>query len=371
MAIDWRGRTIAEAWTSGRNHFNLIRLVAAWMVIYGHAWAITRAPGGDAFTVLTQFKFAGGIAVDMFFVISGFLIAASLQRNNVRGFLASRALRILPALAVCVGLSVFVLGPLLTTSPDYWESKTTWQYFLYNASLHRAEFFLPGVFENLPRTAINGSLWTLPIEAQLYLALLIAGLLGFIDAKRYALPWLLLVAGSAIVVLAGVQIPEARVNELWCLLFFTSGTGFWLYRERIRLSWVVVVVLLALGWATRGTQWFGGVYFGLIVYGTLYIAFLRTGPPATHHDLSYGLYLYGWPVAQLVQLYSPGTPWHNTLWATLFALALAGMSWFLIERPALQMKRRFGTKTPVASPAAASEELNPASASPVSPSDRA
>ena len=90
MAIDWRGRTIAEAWTSGRNHFNLIRLVAAWMVIYGHAWAITRAAGGDAFTVLTQFKFAGGIAVDMFFVISGFLIAASLQRNNVRGFLASR-----------------------------------------------------------------------------------------------------------------------------------------------------------------------------------------------------------------------------------------------------------------------------------------
>jgi len=119
--------------------------------------------------------------VDMFFVISGFLIAASLQRNSVQGYLASRALRILPALIVCVGLSTFVLGPLLTTSADYWRNPQTWQYFTHNATLHRAEFFLPGVFEQLPRTAINGSLWTLPIEAQLYIALLIAGLLGMID----------------------------------------------------------------------------------------------------------------------------------------------------------------------------------------------
>ena len=80
-------------------------------MIYGHAWAITGTPGGDLLARATQVKFAGAIAVDMFFVISGFLIAASLQRNTVRGYLASRALRILPALVVCVALTVFVLGP--------------------------------------------------------------------------------------------------------------------------------------------------------------------------------------------------------------------------------------------------------------------
>jgi peptidoglycan/LPS O-acetylase OafA/YrhL len=355
VAFDLRGPTIDQAWSSGRNHFNLIRLIAAWMVIYGHAWAITAAPGGDWFTVLTQFKFAGGIAVDMFFVISGFLIAASLQRNDVRGFLASRALRILPALAVCVGLSTFVLGPLLTTSPDYWRLPQTWQYFVYNATLHRAEFFLPGVFETLPRSAINGSLWTLPIEAQLYVALLIAGLLGFVNARRYAVPWLLLLAAVGVAILAGVDIPEARRNELWCLLFFVSGTGMWLYRDRIRLSWVAILALLVCAYFTRGHgNAFGAVYFVLVCYGTLWLAFTPPAVPRlAHHDVSYGLYLYGWPVAQLVQMYSPGSPLHNTLWASVFAFACAALSWFLIERPALRMKRRFGTRTPAASPATA------------------
>jgi len=350
-------RTIAHAWAEGRNHFNLIRLVAAWMVIYGHAWAITGAPGGDLVAQYTQYKFAGGVAVDMFFVISGFLIAASLQRNSVQGYLASRALRILPALIVCVGLSTFVLGPLLTTSADYWRNPQTWQYFTHNATLHRAEFFLPGVFEQLPRTAINGSLWTLPIEAQLYIALLIAGLLGMIDARRYLLPWLLLVVGVAGLAWwgqhAGMPLPEARVNELWCALFFITGTALWVYRDRVRLSGWVVLALLVVAVLTRGTLYFAAPYFLLVCYGTLWLAFLRRGPRLAHHDLSYGLYLYGWPAAQLVQLYSPGPPLHNVAWASALAFALAALSWFCIERPALRWKRRFGTRTPLASPAAA------------------
>ncbi len=96
--------------------------------------------------VLTGFRFAGAIAVDMFFVVSGFLIAASLQRNSARGYLVSRGLRILPALIACVVLTTFVLGPLLTTAASYWSQPTTWNYFLVNASLLASRFQLPGVF---------------------------------------------------------------------------------------------------------------------------------------------------------------------------------------------------------------------------------
>ena len=346
-------RTIADAWNSGRNHFNILRLVAAWLVIYGHAWPITGSPGGDLIGKFTTIKFAGAVAVDVFFVVSGFLIAASLQRNSVRGYLASRALRIVPALVVCVALTVFVLGPLLTTSPDYWRAPETWRYLWSNATLWRAEFFLPGVFSTLPQTAANGSLWTLPIEARLYILLLIASLLGALSTKRYLVPWLLALFGAAVFAWWRAPLPDWVENDIWCAAFFITGTALWLYREHVRLSWVPVAVLFVLAALTRGTTWFVAPYFLLVCYGTLWIAFSKAPARMAHHDLSYGLYLYGWPVAQVVQTFSPGGPWHNVLWTTAIGLALAAMSWFLVERPALRMKRRFGTRTPQASPAKA------------------
>ena len=97
--------SIAGAWAGQRNNFNLMRLVAAWMVIYGHAHAVTGIAGNDGIAWLTQLRGAGAVAVDMFFVISGFLIAASLERNSVRGYLVSRGLRILPALVVLTRLN--------------------------------------------------------------------------------------------------------------------------------------------------------------------------------------------------------------------------------------------------------------------------
>ena len=166
--------TIAVAWAGQRNNFNLMRLVAAWLVIYGHAHALTGIAGNDGIAWLTQLRGAGAVAVDMFFVVSGFLIAASLERNTMRGYLVSRGLRILPGLLVCVALTTFVLGPLLTTAADYWRQPMTWNYFLVNASLLLSRFQLPGVFETHPLDVVNGSLWTLPNEAKLYLLLLFA-----------------------------------------------------------------------------------------------------------------------------------------------------------------------------------------------------
>lgn len=344
-----RAPTIAAAWSGGRNNFNLIRLLAAWLVIYGHAWAITASSGGDLVAWLTQFKFAGGVAVDVFFVVSGFLIAASLGRNDARGYLVSRALRILPALAVCVALCVFVLGPLLTASPGYWRQADTWRYLWTNASLWTNAYFLPGVFETLPNHAVNGSLWTLPIEARLYLALLAASLAGALAPRRYTPLW-------AVALLAGYAyaawrhpLPDALMNYTWCTAFFITGAMFWVNRERIALNGWWALALLALAAIARGTPWFHLPYFALLCYGTLWLALVPRLPRIRHTDLSYGLYLYGWPAAQLVQLQSPGGALHNAAWATLLALPLAAGSWFLVERPALRLKRRFVARAPAAS----------------------
>jgi peptidoglycan/LPS O-acetylase OafA/YrhL len=351
MPLEWRrAPTLAQAWDSGRNNFNLMRLVAAWLVIYGHAWAITGTPGGDLFAKVLRIKFAGAFAVDVFFVISGFLIAASVQRSSVRAYLASRALRIVPALVVCTVLLALVIGPLLSTAPHYLSSPEPWRYVWINSTLWKSEFWLPGVFKQLPDPAVNGSLWTLPIEAKLYLALLVAGLAGLLAPRRYTLLWMLAI-GALYAFIALSHPPAYLRNYAWCTAFFITGTALWVNRTRIPLAWPLLLALLAACAAARGTPWFRVPYFFTLAYGTMFVAFLPALPRIRHHDLSYGLYLYGWPAAQLVQSYSPGTPMHNVLLATPLGLSLAAGSWFLVERPALALKRRFALRTPAAAPA--------------------
>lgn len=110
------------------------------MVIYSHAWPITGTDGRDLVGWLAGTKSAGELAVDTFFLVSGFLVAASLERHSARAFLVARALRIFPALLVAVLLTTLVLGPLVTTDPHYLGASVTWSYLWRNASLWRAEF---------------------------------------------------------------------------------------------------------------------------------------------------------------------------------------------------------------------------------------
>lgn len=333
-------RRIGDAWQTGINQFHLIRLAAAWLVIYSHAWPITGTPGSDVVGQLTHVRTAGALAVDVFFLISGFLVAASLSRHSVRDFLVARALRIYPALAVCVALTVLVLGPLLTTSAGYWHAPETWRYLFSNLTLWRAEFWLPGVFEALPRTAVNGSLWTLPIEGRLYLALLVAGALGMLAPRRYLPAWALALGGAAAYAWRAAPLPEHIVYLIWVTSFFITGTLAWVLRDRIALNGKWVLALLAVAALTRGGTAFIPAYFALVAYGTFWLAFRGQRPIIRHTDLSYGLYLYGWPAQQLAFLVGATGVAANTALASGAALALAAASWWLIEKPALALKGR-------------------------------
>jgi peptidoglycan/LPS O-acetylase OafA/YrhL len=332
--------TVATCISVGRNNFNLMRLVAAWLVIYSHSWAITGSAGSDVIGTLTLVKSGGALAVEVFFLISGFLVAASFQRNSLRDFLLARAMRIYPALIVCVLLSVCVLGFSLSNAPDYWSDGKTWRYFWANASLWRAEFWLPGVFDALPRTAVNGSLWTLPIEARLYVALMIAGLAGMLAPWRYLAAWLLAIVGAGVFAYQYAPLPEHLAYLIWVTVFFITGTLFWVFRQKIVLSIFPLLALLAAFVAVRGTTFFALVYVPLLAYGTFYIALIPRLPVIAKTDLSYGLYLYGWPMQQLALLVGAGTVFTNTVVGTIFALTCAALSWILVEHPALRCKQR-------------------------------
>lgn len=159
------------------NRLDFIRFVAALMVIYVHSF-----PLGQGENVLTPEPFqvllnldAGTIGVGIFFIISGFLVTASMERSrSTSTYLKARLLRIYPGLLGVVLLSMFLLGPLMTrlSLSSYFTHPDTWGY-LRVLALVKTSYFLPGVFEtNVFPYAVNGSLWTLFFETAFYLFVL-------------------------------------------------------------------------------------------------------------------------------------------------------------------------------------------------------
>ena len=114
LLLERNTSTLADYDGSRHNNFTILRIVLAWSVLYGHSFVVQKTEGiRDPLAALFQGSaWIGEIAVNGFFSISGFLVAASFVRRGVVDYLLSRALRIFPALIVCVFISVFVLGPL-------------------------------------------------------------------------------------------------------------------------------------------------------------------------------------------------------------------------------------------------------------------
>ena len=160
------------------NNFDLLRFVAATLVLVDHSAVLTGRPGHPG---LFAYETLGGFAVAVFFIISGFLVAASWERAPRLGaFALKRALRIIPAYAAVVAFAALVLGPIVTElAPGaYFRNPLTWAYFR-NLTFVELYYSLPGVFTRNPfPNAVNGSIWTLPIEVTMYIALAALGWIG-------------------------------------------------------------------------------------------------------------------------------------------------------------------------------------------------
>ncbi len=175
--------------SKNNNNFDFLRLTAACLVLIGHAPLIL----GQKFYSWDPFKILFGhnmhaFGVVVFFVISGFLVASSWERrHSAFSYFKARILRIFPGLIVAVLICVFILGLLLTNRPtgEYLSSVQTYQY-LFNMTLLRISYNLPGVFEYNPiASSINGSLWSLPYEFCCYIVLACFAGLAKIKAGKY------------------------------------------------------------------------------------------------------------------------------------------------------------------------------------------
>ncbi|PIB95801.1 acyltransferase [Caulobacter sp. X] len=323
--------------------YDYLRLAAAILVIAHHARVLDGRPplmlGGGADL--------GALGVGIFFVISGYLVAGSLARAPSLGvFVAKRALRIFPGLAIALLFTAFVLGPLVSTVGlgDYLRDQAPYGYVLRNLSLYAVTYDLPGVFLAAPMAGVvNGSLWTLRLEFTAYLAL--AALGAARQATTRPLASLAIIAAGVTIGLhvAGLDARGDffRIVYLASLngFLFLAGAGFWTSRAAPPVWLAIVTIPLLLT-----PLWFLALPALVVRLGALPLP----RPPV---DLSYGLYIYSFPLQQM--LAERGAL--NLLSSLALALPCAALSWLLVEKPALRLKTRLTPPTPrtVLSPAAA------------------
>ena len=237
------------------NNITALRLAAATLVVLSHSYRLAAGTADPLMTWTAKATF-GSVGVWIFFLLSGFLISASLDRGHgVWAYAEARVLRIVPALALVLIAAAFVLGPLVTTQPlwTYFSGPEVWQYVWRNL-LFDTQYLLPGVFEDNPYPAtVNGSLWTLRIEVYMYIIL---GALYWlrIGSQRdrfntlmvLVLP-LLLVAPLANSLSAAGWDRSAQL----AVVCFALGALFYHNRDRIPLSLLILLGLIPLCWLAR------------------------------------------------------------------------------------------------------------------------
>jgi peptidoglycan/LPS O-acetylase OafA/YrhL len=325
------------------NNLTALRWLAASMVLYGHSFVFLGLPE----PVFMGWAPMGTVGVYIFFAISGYLVTQSWESDPdpVR-FLQRRALRIFPGLIVCITLSVFVLGPLLTTLPlrTYFLNEHTWGYFT-NVPLY-ITYYLPGVFETgKAPNAVNGSLWSLPAEFFMYLTLLAVGMLripkfgwAVVAGGLMLLSRLWASHATEMLVMYRTDVRQVVI----CGVFFWVGAVFFKYRlSRLFSTTSVMCVVMIWLSLTRWPDLF--ISAGCIMLPFLMLAFgLANGrllSRLTAYDYSYGIYIYAFPIQQTVAKFWPTMPLALYLITTLSAtIALAALSWHWIEKPALRLK---------------------------------
>ena len=345
---------IADRADSRHNNFDVLRLIAASMVLVSHCFPLTGRP--EPFASVAG-QTLGELGVSIFFAISGFLIAKSwLADPSPFRFAVKRALRLLPALIVAVLLTALVVGPLVSTlSPGgYFSSSGVYRYVAENSVLDTINGRLPGVFvHNAYPAAVNGSLWTLPVEAVAYVAAAVFGVAGVLGRRPF---WALLsfigllLLSTPLINVGSLHFSGAANGNLSLVLYlgglFNAGLLLYLLRERIPLRWGIAAVLTAVWIVSFNTEWTRAATMVSIPYLALMFAYrtprwlsLLTRPG----DLSYGIYVYSYP-AQQVAAYLWGPRLSPGLMLVLVAppvYLLAFLSWRLVEAPALRLKRRF------------------------------
>jgi peptidoglycan/LPS O-acetylase OafA/YrhL len=344
-------RTLGSAYDPARNNFDFLRVVLAGMVLWSHSYSLAGIP--DPLRRLTGELEGGRLGVEGFFVVSGFLVTQSRERSSsVATFAAKRALRVFPALVAALVFSAFVIAPMASTRApaDYFAWGRPWLVFA-GVFLHRY-LTIPGTFShNAFPDHVNASLWTLRYELGCYV---LVALLGALTLRLRAPATAAVLALCCALAFTGPEkgwFGDARYWLPHLGAYFTAGMLLYQLRARVPytgLAMGLAAAAIAAGLAAGRTEAVLPVFGSYLLLVAACTPRLPLAGFGRRGDVSYGLYVYAYPIQQLVLHLAGGRldP-RIVLGMSLPAtLAIAALSWRFVEAPALAWKPRSPSPAP-------------------------
>jgi peptidoglycan/LPS O-acetylase OafA/YrhL len=323
--------------------FDALRISLSILILCVHSASITGFPE-DPMTGPTRYVTAA--LVPAFFALSGFLVIASaIRSDSLATFITFRGLRILPALVTEVVVTALLIGPIVTSIQlsDYFSNPEFFAYF--QNLIGNIHYHLPGVFRNNPMTPVNASLWTIRPEIVCYIVLALI-ILTKLKSNITFYVCLTLALFVAIVSLSVAQSTgTAGMNfaaQAKYFFFFIVGNLAYLLRHKIPFSWPTCAIsAIASALLLQAPGW--EIVAALpLVYCIVFLGLVKIPMPKllAKGDYSYGIYLFSYPVQQLVASFPETRLWYvNILIALPITLAVAAVSWHLIEKPFLSLKK--------------------------------
>lgn len=337
-----------------KNNFDFQRLCFSIFVLITHSYPLSGSTGTDFLGIWTDNQLClSYIGVRGFFVLSGYLILQSLDRSkDIIDFAWKRVLRIFPGLAFALISTLLICGFVYSgTLNDYWHQKEVWTYFPNNFSLYRLQMGIPGVFDTNPfKSAINGSLWTISYEFTMYL--LLATLVVFRKLPRFRI--VILGLGVLLFGIGGTVfyreleqyaffINGGRLTELGTFFLFGAFLAAIKFEQIKFKNWLIIAAILV----TIPTAYFG-IYLNGFQFLSIGIAVLAFGLQSFpwintigHKigDLSYGIYIFGFPIQQTIVATLHPNLITLLLVSVPVTMLFAWISWHGIEKHALKLKK--------------------------------
>ncbi len=328
-----------------------MRFFAAFAVVVSHNSVVVNGHEAiEPLFALTGYSL-GHFAVNIFFVISGFLVAQSMVRGkNIIDYLSARMMRIIPAMLVMSLFLAFILGPFVSryTIDEYFRHYSVWYYTPVTGFLIVDNLNLPGVFEAVPSYGeLNTSLWTIRWEVLAYFSIIFVYLLGGLTSKiKFSALFIPFIGVYLyLTIYTDVRTEISIIGHIFRLgTVFLIGMAFYVYRDVIKLNILALIIIWLMVVFLKNSPLYQLTMFFATAYSIFWLAYIPKGFILNFNkigDFSYGIYIFGFPLQQsLIWSFPELSVTQLLLLDVPLILCFAAASYYLIEKPAMMRRKQ-------------------------------